>query len=70
MPLLPSQPFRGSSAGLAMARPSPTPPQLSGAASTGGLGTGPRPPGFTHIRRPRSRASASSPSLGAEEPLP
>lgn len=48
-----------------MASPSPTPSQPRGAASTGGLGTGPWPSGFAHIRRPRSRATASFPSLGA-----
>lgn len=63
MPLLPSQPFHSSSAGLAVASPSPTPSQPRGAASTGGLGTGPWPSGFAHIRRPRSRATASFPSL-------
>lgn len=65
MPLLPSQPFHSSSAGLAVASPSPTPSQPRGAASTGGLGTGPWPSGFAYIRRPRSRATASFPSLGA-----
>lgn len=65
MPLLLSQPFHSSSAGLAVVSPSPTPPQPRGAASTGGLGTGPWPSGFAHIRRPRSRATASFPSLGA-----
>lgn len=65
MPLLPSQPFHSSSAGLAVASPSPTPSQPRGAASTGGLGTGPWPSGFAYIRRPRSRATASFPSRGA-----
>lgn len=65
MPLPPSQPFHSSSARLAVASPSPTPSQPRGAASTGGLGTGPWPSGFAHIRRSRSRASASFPSLGA-----
>lgn len=65
MPLLPRQPCHSSSAGLAVASPSPTPSQPRGAASTGGLGTGPWPSSFAHIRRPRSRATASFPSLGA-----
>lgn len=66
MPLLPSQPFHSSSARLAVACPSPTPSQPRGAASTGGLGTGPWPSGFAHIRRSRSRASASFPSPGTQ----
>lgn len=66
MPLPPSQPFHSSSARLAVACPSPTPSQPRGAASTGGLGTGPWPSGFAHIRRSRSRASASFPSPGTQ----
>lgn len=66
MPLPPNQPLHSSSARLAVASPSPTPSQPRGAVSTGGLGTGPWPSGFAHIRRSRSRASSSFPSLGAQ----